>query len=581
MLSGYRWQVLALVISVVMFGLVLGMRFMNTTEPEAVEASATPSPTITVAPTFTPEANLPTPISNQQPAFRTENNTFTEGVISSVQRLNPLLATTRAELDIVSLIYEGLTAINEFGEPSPDLASSWVVSRDGYEYVFDLRQDVLWQDGTPFTADDVVFTYRLMANPDFALPEISAFWQTIEFDRLGEYRVRFRLAQPLASFPTLLTIGILPEHALGNITGGQLLNHPFNLTPIGTGPYQLEGLRSSNGQQIEGVDLRVAPNYRQRPEGAEGYAIDRFRFRLFSSFDDALDALANGQIDGLAAPTMYERPDLLRLDQVNIETQIDSTVGMLIFNWQEDEGTRFFTDLRLRNALQLSLNRNNPVDTTLFNQAITADSPLHPESWGYNSSLAYPQPNPMRAIELLESANISVTEDERENDNLYAFTILTLDIPEWVAIAQNIATQWSQFNLDVSVEAVDRTTYSERLDASEFDTAIVEYVLGSDPDVFVYWHADQYENGFNYGGADNSRISELLERARQTVSNLSRVQLYRDFQAVFIDEVIAIPLYYPLYTYATNARINGVQLGFISTPEDRFRTLQNWTLDAQ
>ncbi|GAB5489813.1 MAG: peptide ABC transporter substrate-binding protein [Phototrophicaceae bacterium] len=577
MRSGFRWQLLALIISIILFGVVLGFRFLDTPQEDlSTTQSPTIAPTITqVAPTFTPE---PTQVALAEDISVADDSViFTEGIVGSIQRLNPLLITNQAERDITSLIYEGLADINEFGEPAPDLAESWVVSRDGYEYVVQLRQDILWQDGMAFTADDVVFTYNLLASPDLPFAEISSFWQTVEIEKLNDYLIRFRLAQPLASFPTLLTIGILPEHALTGTTASQLLNHPFNLNPVGTGAYQLEGLRSSNGQQIEFVDLQVAPNYRLRPEGQEGYALSHLRFRLFSSFDSAITAFISGDIHSLASRSMDERFDLLTLASAESFAQTEPTVGMLIFNWNEGEETRFFTDLRVRNALQVSLNRSNPVASILNNRAVIADSPLHPDSWAYNNTYSYPNTDPNRAFSLFENATITVPEDTDLGDFLYRFSILTPDNPDLVAIAQNIASQWGQYNLDVTVEAVSSEVYQERLVSGEFDTAIVEYVLGADPDVFAYWHADQYPSGLNYGAVSDSRVSEILERGRQTVSNLSRIEIYRDFQAQFINQVIALPLYYPLYTYSVDKDVVGVQLGFISSPEDRFRNLQDWS----
>lgn len=579
MLRGFRWQLLALLISIILFGTVLGYRFFSSDSPQA-EATAIPTITVanTVAPTFTPQA---TAITTTEVLPQNSVITFTEGIADSVQRLNPLLISTQAERDISSLIFEGLVEINEFGEPVPDLALDWTASRDGYEYVMQLRQDVLWQDGLPFNANDVIFTYNLLAEPDFPMSEISQFWQTVEIEQLGSDLIRFRLAQPLASFPSLLTTGILPEHALRGTSATQLINHPFNLSPIGTGAYQLESLRSSNGQQIEVIDLRLAPTYRQRSEGQSGYEMSRLRFRLFNTFDEALGALVSGDIDGLASQSMNQRPRLLEIGNTDVFTQIAPSVTMLIFNWDEEEGTQFFSDLRVRNALQLSINRSNPVETTLINRAIVADSPLRPDSWAYNSAFSYPQPDPVRALELLDSANIIVPEDSDIGDFRFRFSILTEDTPELVAIAQNIANQWSQFNLDVRVEAVASEIYQARLATGDFDSAIVDYAQGADPDIFAYWHADQVENGLNYGAVSNSRVSEILERGRLSVSNLARVDIYQDFQVQFVNQVIAIPLYHPLYTYAVSTDIGGVQLGFINSQEDRFRNLQAWSIRTE
>src|SRR5690606_28750419 len=145
--------------------------------------------------------------------------TFREGLVGPVLRLNPLLAELNpAERDITSLIYEGLTDTNEYGEPVPDLAREWVISANGLEYIVTLRDDVLWQDGIPFTAEDVVYTMSLLRSPDFPGPEaLGEFWRTVETEQLDSHLVRFRLTQPLGSFLEKLSIGILPHHALAGI----------------------------------------------------------------------------------------------------------------------------------------------------------------------------------------------------------------------------------------------------------------------------------------------------------------------------------------------------------------------------
>src|SRR5262249_49265152 len=213
----------------------------------------------------------------------------------------PLFADLNlVDRDITSLIFEGLTRTNQYGEPEPALAKNWVISSDGLEYVVRLRDDVLWQDGVRFTAIDVIYTISLLQSSDFPGDSaLGAFWRTVEVQQLGDDLIRFRLTQPLGSFLDELRIGILPEHALRGTTAAQLATHPFNLSPIGTGPYQLEALRSTGGSGVGIVDLRVAPVYRGRPEGQSGYAVERMSFYLFGSFDDALNALKSGSVDAL------------------------------------------------------------------------------------------------------------------------------------------------------------------------------------------------------------------------------------------------------------------------------------------
>jgi hypothetical protein len=102
----------------------------------------------------------------------------------------------------------------------------------------------------------------------------------------------------------------------------------------------------------------------------------------------------------------------------------------------------------------------------------------------------------------------------------------------------------------------------------------------ADPDVYQFWDADQYPDGKNYGGVDDIRIAEELERARSDPSGINRIIRYQVFQRDFIARAIAIPLYYPLYTYITAAQVDGVQLGFVASPSSRFYTIGDWTLSA-
>lgn len=601
MLRGLRWQFLVFVLAVVLFVFAL------MSQPTVVEVSVTstpapitPSPVVevTVTPSETAviggnrQTATPIPLAFDVPTYR-------EGLVGGVRRLNPLLrGTNPAEDDITSLIFEGLIRTNQYGEPVPALAREWSVANNRLEYVFQLREDVLWQDGMPFTARDVAFTMGLLRDPNFpGDPALGEFWQTVETEVLNDYVIRFRLAQPLGSFLDALRIGILPEHALVGTRGEHLAEHPFNLTPIGTGAYQLEAIRAE-GDQIRTIDLRAAPTFQQRPEGRNGYGIERVRFEVYPDFDTALNAFSLRDVDGLAAPTASERSTLLSIEAANIFTKLDPTLGILIFNWQRPEAEEDaevtpppnpFREERVRDALVLALNRESIVQRNMLNRAVIAENPLLPGSWAFASDIRLPDYNPDEARFLLETARLPGANRENEAaesaegdtpDALITFSILVPDRPELVQLAQEIADQWSQYGLDVSVTAEPPSDYRQRLESGDFDTAIVELSLGnsSDPDVYSFWHQGQFPDGNNYGAVDDRRISETLERARRDPGGINRIEYYRRFQDEFVNRSVAIPLYYPLFTYAVHERVDNVQVGFIGERSDRLRTIRDWII---
>ena len=160
---------------------------------------------------------------------------------------------------------------------------------------------------------------------------------------------------------------------------------------------------------------------------------------------------------------------------------------------------------------------------------------------------------------------------------------MTPDDPSLVRVAEEVAAQWEQIdpgNIDVRVEPVATDIYLSRLDSGDFDTALVELSKNgnADPDMYNFWHQGQYPDGQNYGAANDRTISELLERGRQDWVGTNRVVHYRRFQQEFVQNAIAIPLYYPLYTYLVRENVDGVQLGFMASPSDRFQTLMDWTI---
>lgn len=591
MLRGFRWQLLALLVSVGLFvAVVLNRTPSMPTEdvPTDVAAADLTTPTETPLPLPT-ETPVPT-AADITPLPPADDNitTYREALVGEVRRLNPLLrGLNPAEDDITSLIFDGLVRTNEYGEPEPALASEWIVANNRIEYVFVLRQDVLWHDGTPFTARDVAFTMELLRDPNFPGDEkVGAFWRTVETQVLDDYTVRFRLTQPLGSFLDAARIGILPEHALQGISAAQLTDHPFNLTPIGTGAYQREAIRTSDGSRVSVVDLRAAPVYQQRT--GRDYNIERVRFQIYSTFEEALTAFSGGDADGIAGMSSDQRLALLNSLDANIHTKLEPTLGTLIFNWrrpEEDGGFNPFREQRVREALTLALNRNGMVERYLLNVAVPANNPLLPGSWAYAADINVPEPNPAQAMTLLESVNLPAATDATEEavpqeGGVLQVTLVTPTDPALVNIAGDISNQWAQIGAEVRVDTVDGATYTQRLANGDFDVALVELSLGrsADPDVYSFWHQGQFPDGDNIGAVDDRRISETLERARRDPFGLNRVQHYRDFQQAFVERFVAIPLYYPLYTYVVSEQVDGVQLGFVGEPSDRLRNIQAWQI---
>ncbi|MCQ3980202.1 MAG: peptide ABC transporter substrate-binding protein, partial [Anaerolineae bacterium] len=217
--------------------------------------------------------------------------TYIEGIAGMPQFINPLLAQyNQVDQDLTALIFNGLVRFNSQGEMEPDLAKSWTVSDDGLVYVFKLRSDIRWQDNRPFTAADVVFTVGLMQDPDFpGVPYLGNLWRTVTVEQLDDYTIRFRLVEPFPAFADYTTIGILPQHLLKNMSAGELLNHPFNLKPVGTGPFKLDEINT------EFARLSVNPLYSgPKPR------LTQLELRFYPSYQETIAAYQAGDVLGVS-----------------------------------------------------------------------------------------------------------------------------------------------------------------------------------------------------------------------------------------------------------------------------------------
>ena len=581
MFRGFRWQLIALLLALMACAGAAVFRLSRqplppataTVPPQIVEpdASESPAPAETAAPATDLRPSTENEATSARPA-----NTFSEGLIGSVQRINPLFAHLNPpDRDLASLIFEGLFAINDYGEVVPQLAAEIVISNDGLEYVVRLRDDIEWQDGLPFNADDVLYTLSLLGAAEYAdYSSTAAFWGTVETQKLSANLLRFRLVQPFSSFPLLLTVGILPEHALRGMSISELASHPFNLSPIGVGPYQLAALHSDTEQGINAAHLQRSPTYQERPEAQAGYLFRDLIFRLYPSAADAIAAYESLAIDALALDGPPDR--LLSLPQSRHFRQARSDLGVLIFNWKDSP----FQERRVRQALALSLDLPRLAQARFGSAAVFADSPFVLGSSAYQPNAFWQIDDLERAQTLLASAELAPSATAADVEEIpeepASYRLLIENAATLRALADDISAQWRQLGFDFTVEAVDAPTFSSRLETGDFDAAIVTQRIGADRDLFRFWHPAQHGLGANYGAASHNEMAELIEIARAEIYAGRRALLYQQLGEVFAEQALAIPLYYPLLTYVVRDSIEGIRLGFLTTPADRFRGLQHW-----
>jgi peptide/nickel transport system substrate-binding protein len=358
-----------------------------------------------------------------------------------------------------------------------------------------------------------------------------------------------------------------------------MVDDPFNLQPVGSGPYKFDHLITNEGI-IEGVVLSAFEDY--FPQAAY---IEQIAFRYYQDAESAYTAYKAGEIGGIGDVSINLLPEVLKEDGLNLYTTRLPSMTMVYLNLDDPQAT-YFQDVNIRKALMLGLNRQWYIDTLKSGQAILADGPIFPGTWAYYDGIEHYSYNPNQAVDLLREAGFTIPAEggqvrTSEDGTQLAFELLYPDDSEHAALAKAIQTDWAKLgvNITLTVLPYDQLV-SERLDTRNYQTALVDLNLSRspDPDPYPFWHQTQITSGQNYSQWDDRQASEYLEQARITTDMDERGRLYNNFQVRWGQELPALPMFYPVYTYAVSGDVQGVSIGPIFDKSDRFNHLTDWYL---
>ncbi len=496
---------------------------------------------------------------------------YVEGIAGFPQYINPLLSRyNNVDEDISSLIFGGLTRMDEHGNILPDLAQQWTISSNGLSYTFHLDPDRHWQDGVPVTSADVIYTVGVMQNPNYpGPPDLHDLWSTVKAEALDSHTVRFSLKAPYAPFLDYTTQGIIPKHLWEHVPITAMLTSRLNIHPVGFGGWKLKEINA------ERAILEPSPVY---PWKHEPY-LDSVTFKFYPDKESVLTAYAEKKVDGIAElPAEYMGKTSAMRDLQIFLPPIDQE-SIVLLNLR-DPTVSFFQEKEVRQALLYALDREALVKDALHGYGVVIHSPVLPENWAYDGDVPRYPYDPARSQELLEAAGWTDSDGDgvRDKGGLpLRFILLTDDSPTHIALAKGICKYWKA----VGIKAVPQHVafpdlVSDYLYPHNFAAVLVSWELAGDPDPYPLWHSTQYASGQNYGGWSNRLADEAMEQARMTLNTTARARLYATFQRVFAEEVPALLLYQQVYGYGVRNTVKGVKVGPLAHPSDRFRTLADW-----
>ncbi|MFH0840964.1 MAG: ABC transporter substrate-binding protein [bacterium] len=547
-----------------------------------------------------------------------QGGSFVEGTIGAPKYLNPIYCNINVvDRDISKLIFSALFKRDNNGYLAKDLVKDYLISPDQKIYTITIRDDAEWHNGDKLTADDVVFTFTTLKNPQYKSPLRYTF-NGVEIERVDDYTVRFILKESYAPFMEMLTFGIMPSRPWSGVTPSNIGLAELNIKPIGSGPYEFSSLTKDKNGNVKEYTLKANSNYYDQ----EPY-IEEITFKFFVNPVEAVTALNNGSIDALSYLPFENEVDLVAKNSFHLHRiSIPQTTG-LFFNLKDS----LMKDKEIRKALALSINKEELVNNIFGNGAEIINGPLLPNNFAYTDEITKYNYNADEALRILNEAGWKIptvepvesteevtadtpaTETEAEgtteeetktiaekkeettaepvtteqwlmkNNQELLINLTVLNVPADIQVAENIAEQWKKIGIKTELKVIDpRNVQLEILDSKNFSVVLYSMLTGVDPDPYPLWHSTQVGNLTSY---NNNSVDKLLEAARIDNNFEKRKANYTEFQKKLTADLPAIFLYSPKYTYVQIKKIKGFETNTIVNQEDRFANINTWYLKEE
>lgn len=502
-----------------------------------------------------------------------------EGLVGSPRFINPVLAVSDADRDLSALVYQGLLKAAPNGNYTPDLAERYDISQDGITYTFYLRANATFHDGKPVTADDVVFTVTKAQDASLKSPQ-RANWDGVNVAAIDSHTVRFTLKAPYAPFIENMTLGILPEALWQDVSDEEFPFSELNTSPVGSGPYKVRSISRSQGGIPSSYTLQSFNNYAL----GEPY-LTTLTLRFYQSEQALEEAVKDGEVEaasGLSPANIEPGKNTV------IKTAALNRVFGVFFNQNQSEVLR---DRAVRAALNSAINRQDLVQSVLGGYGTPLSGPLPPSvaptphavaSTSGDLAIAAQQQLTKAGWQIQNNVLVKTTgKGTNAKTTTLAFTLATANVPELRAAADYLKREWARMGAQVTVQVYEQGDLSQNvIRPRKYDALLFGEVVGRELDLFAFWDSSQRNDpGLNIAMYANATADSALETMRQTQDDTQRKAAYQTFVNELNKDIPAVFLYAPDFVYTVPNDLQGLDLGFIETPSDRYLSVAGWHRD--
>ena len=471
-------------------------------------------------------------------------STLNLSISSNPSRINPILSTDSASSTISDSIFSGLFKYDKSGKVICDMAKSYeLISPTRLK--IKLKENILWHDGAKFTADDVIFTFNTINNPNIFTPLTSDFEKVKEIKKINNFELEVIYKEPYFKALHIWMIGILPYHILKNEK--DLMSSKFNKNPIGTGMYKLSKfipsqdiILTKNEHYYDGVPKIDTIKYKFIPDEGTSFA-------MLNSKKIDVDGLTPLQIDRQLKPNFYKNFDVYEKQSF--------AYTYLGFNLKDKK----WQNKKLREAINLAIDKQEMVDILFFSHGKVCTGPFLPNTFAFNDSIKASSLDIEKSKRLLKELGFDAK-------NHFTFTVFTnANNPTRLNAALIMQHQLKKVNIDMKIKVLEWQAFLNTIVLpKKFDAILLGWGLALMPDARSIWHSkSDTKGGFNLVGYSNNKVDNSIELAEKTtdISTLSKI-----YQGIFYEIANDLPyifLYIPNDITAISKDIKNVSNSII------------------
>lgn len=506
----------------------------------------------------------------------TTGGVIREGIIGQPQYINPVLSfsndVNKPDRVLEYLIYPSLFRLDSEGNLINELVENYTVGDNGKEYIFKIKSGITWDDNTPLTIDDIIFTIETIQNPDYNSPLNSAL-KGVVITRVDDATLKLNLNASYSPFLSGLTFGILPKHIWQNLEPSAFLLAKANLEPVGSGKFKYKSIQKKKDGNIASITLERNSNYFGDKPNIETFIL------VFYPREDEDKMIQDFKQDKLQAITQLKRPlDESEKFKTNI-LNIPQSFG-IIFNVKDP----LFANREIRQAISNSIDRNQIVNNVLNGEATLINGPLNEFNKFYIDTPV--ELNLDKAKQTLDAANWKDIDGDgiREKDNQKAeFTLLVAVGNKVDEVTKTLKEQIQTIGIQMNIEIIPFNELSNnQIRNRSYQALFLGLGLNIYPDPYIYWHSSQINSpGLNLSQYTNINNDGYLETARTNTDNNVIISSLAQFQNQIANDVPAIFIYSPQYLYYTNPIISNIRLSVGNSSVDRYASISEWYVSTK